>query len=260
VDTRSIPVHQNERPRRKWLFELSILNVPIESVEKRTPKAVLEKPCLGLKKSNDLEVQAIHGDLRHKIVETEFASEENDTSPLGQGRRHMIGSQYQSQESSRLTPCAQMLEPFLLPTSRRTGKTGAIMGLVLRWGNPCFELVHSVVLGILALAVSGHQAAAADCEVISATHSADTKGEALQMSRALAAKSADELQRIRGWKHASMSPYKVQPDPFFKRVRPVVPKDVIYASFITAKTYTTCFTGVVVPYVCTSGSKVCGGK
>jgi hypothetical protein len=38
----------------------------------------------------------------------------------------------------------------------------------------------------------------------------------------------------------------------------VVPKDVIYASFVDDKTYTTCFTGVVVPYVCTSGSRVCG--
>jgi hypothetical protein len=27
---------------------------------------------------------------------------------------------------------------------------------------------------------------------------------------------------------------------------------------VTAKTYTTCFTGVVVPYVCTSGLAVCG--
>jgi hypothetical protein len=55
-----------------------------------------------------------------------------------------------------------------------------------------------------------------------------------------------------------MSAYKVQPDPFWKAVRPVVPKDVIYGKFVNAKTYTTCFTGVVVPYVCTSGSKVCG--
>ena len=50
-----------------------------------------------------------------------------------------------------------------------------------------------------------------------------------------------------------MSAYKVKPDPFWKSVRPVVPKDVIYGTFVTAKTYTTCFTGVVVPYVCTSG-------
>jgi len=36
------------------------------------------------------------------------------------------------------------------------------------------------------------------------------------------------------------------------------PKEVIYGTFVTDKAYTTCFTGVVVPYVCTSGSKVCG--
>ncbi len=121
-----------------------------------------------------------------------------------------------------------------------------------------FRAAKSVVLGILALAVFGPQAVrAADCEVISATHSADTKGEALHMSRALAAKSADELRRKRGWSRISMSPEKVKPDPFFKRVRPVVPEDVVFATFVTAKTYTTCFTGVVVNYVCTSGSKVC---
>jgi hypothetical protein len=116
-----------------------------------------------------------------------------------------------------------------------------------------------VVLGILAVAAPWPLAgvAAEDCEVISATHSADTKGEALHMSRALAAKSADELKRKRGWSSVSMSPEKVKPDPFFKRVRPVVPEDVVYATFVTAKTYTTCFTGVVVNYVCTSGSKVC---
>jgi hypothetical protein len=121
-----------------------------------------------------------------------------------------------------------------------------------------FRSAKGVVLGILALAISWHQAAmAADCEVISATHSADTKGEALHMSRALAAKSADELKRKKGWSSISVSPEKVKPDPFFKRVRPVVPEDVVYATFVTEKTYTTCFTGVVVNYVCTSGSKVC---
>ncbi len=119
------------------------------------------------------------------------------------------------------------------------------------------RLAKIIVPSLLAFALCGHQAAAADCEVISATHSADTKGEALHMSRALAAKSADALRSKRGWRQISMSPYKVNPDPFWKKVRPVVPKDVIYASFVTDQTYTTCFTGVVVPYVCTSGSRVC---
>ena len=78
------------------------------------------------------------------------------------------------------------------------------------------------------------------------------------MSRALAAQSANNLRRSKGWSYVSMSAYRVKPDPFWKTVRPVVPKNVIYRTFVTAKTYTTCFTGVVVPYVCTSGSKVCG--
>jgi hypothetical protein len=51
----------------------------------------------------------------------------------------------------------------------------------------------------------------------------------------------------------------VQPNPFWKTVRPVVPENVILKpDVVTALTYTTCFTGVVVPYVCTSGSAVCG--
>jgi hypothetical protein len=115
-----------------------------------------------------------------------------------------------------------------------------------------------VVLSVIATAVWAAQPAAAGCQVISATHSADSKEEALSMSRQLAAESANEIKRSKGWRYVSMSAYKVKPDPFWKAVRPVVPKDVIYGKFVNAKTYTTCFTGVVVPYVCTSGSKVCG--
>jgi len=115
-----------------------------------------------------------------------------------------------------------------------------------------------VVLGVIATAVWAAQPAVAGCQVIKATHSASTKAEALTMSRQLAAQGANDIKRSKGWRYVSMSAYKVQPDPFWKAVRPVVPKDVIYGKFVNAKTYTTCFTGVVVPYVCTSGSKVCG--
>ena len=113
------------------------------------------------------------------------------------------------------------------------------------------------LLGGLAFALCAYPASAADCEIISATHSADTKGEALLMSQALAAKSANALGQTKGWRKISMSPYKVKPDPFWKNVRPAVPEDIVWASFVTARTYTVCFTGVVVNYVCTSGSRVC---
>lgn len=116
-------------------------------------------------------------------------------------------------------------------------------------------------LGMLAFAVWANQPAAAGCQVLSATHSADSKYEALKMSQALAAQSANELRRAKGWRYVHMSAYRVRPDPFWKAVRPAVPKyALLKPDVVTARTHTTCFTGVVVPYVCTSGTKVCGGR
>jgi hypothetical protein len=134
-------------------------------------------------------------------------------------------------------------------------------GLIDAGGGTSMPRIFNVImLSLVALAAWGPRAAVAatDCTVISATHSADTKGEALLTSQALAAKGAKELSVKRGWKHFTMSAQKVAPDPFWKKVRPKVPTDVIYASFLTPKTYSVCFTGVVVPFVCTSGTKVCG--
>jgi hypothetical protein len=98
----------------------------------------------------------------------------------------------------------------------------------------------------------------ADCQVVSATHGGHWQGEALSMSQALAARSANELKAQKRWRSITMKAYKVKPDPFFKTVRPVVSSDVIVGSFVTARTYTICFTGITVPYVCTSGAQVCG--
>jgi hypothetical protein len=121
-----------------------------------------------------------------------------------------------------------------------------------------FRAAKIAVLAGVAFSVWGYHPALAGCDVVSATHSADTRAEALRMSQTLAAQSAQETRRSKGWSYVTMSAYKVKPDPFWKAVRPVVPKDVTVGKVVTAKTYTTCFTGVVVPYVCTSGSKVCG--
>jgi hypothetical protein len=117
--------------------------------------------------------------------------------------------------------------------------------------------VNIGLIGAAALMLCVHHASAAECEIISATHSAPTKGEALLMSQALAVKSANELKAKKGWRAISMTPERVKPDPFWKNVRRAVPEDVVYASFVTARTYSICFTGVVVKYACTSGAKVC---
>jgi hypothetical protein len=118
-------------------------------------------------------------------------------------------------------------------------------------------------IGVLVLGAAGliplHVVPAfAECQVISATHGGHWQGEALSMSQALAVRSANDLKAQKGWRGVTMKAYQVKPDPFFKTVRPEVPTGVIVGSFVTARTYTTCFTGVVVPFVCTSGSQVCG--
>jgi hypothetical protein len=98
----------------------------------------------------------------------------------------------------------------------------------------------------------------ADCQVVSATHGGHWQGEALSMSQALAARSANELKKQKRWRAVTMKAYPVKPDPFWKTVRPQVSSDVIVGSFVTSRIYTTCFTGITVPFVCTSGSQVCG--
>jgi hypothetical protein len=98
----------------------------------------------------------------------------------------------------------------------------------------------------------------ADCQVISATHGGNWQGEALSMSQALAARSARELKAQKSWRAITMKAQKVKPDPFWKMVRPEVSSSIIVGSYVTARTYTTCWTGVTVPFVCTSGSQVCG--
>jgi hypothetical protein len=102
--------------------------------------------------------------------------------------------------------------------------------------------------------------AEAACQLITATHSAATKAEAAQSSRALAVQSAHQLKGARGWRYVSLSARRVKGDPFWKAVRPNgVPRDAqLKPDLVTSRFYTTCFTGVVVPYVCTTGSTACG--
>jgi hypothetical protein len=100
--------------------------------------------------------------------------------------------------------------------------------------------------------------ALADCQVISATHGGNWQGEALSMSQALAARSANALKTQKKWHGIAMKAQQVKPDPFFKTVRPEVSTNLIVGTYVTARTYTTCWTGVTVPFVCTSGSQVCG--
>jgi len=115
-----------------------------------------------------------------------------------------------------------------------------------------------VAIAIIAGLFSGLQTASARCQVISATHSALTKDGALESSQILAMQNALEIKQRNGWRFYTVRARRVTPDPFWKAVRPLVPAEAIVGRpIVTARTHTICWTGVVVPYVCTSGSLVC---
>ena len=112
----------------------------------------------------------------------------------------------------------------------------------------------------IALVSVGTSFANAACQLIKATYSAASKAEAAQNSRVLALQSASQLKGARHWSHVILSARKVKGDPFWKAVRPngVPPEAQLKPDLVTSRFYTTCFTGVVVPYVCTTGSMACG--
>ena len=120
--------------------------------------------------------------------------------------------------------------------------------------------VFRIGVVVIGFASWTHWSAEAACQLIKATHSANSPAEAAQMSRALALESANDLKRAKGWSYVNLTAHKVKGDPFWKAVRPDgVPAEAqLKPDLVTSRFYTTCFTGVVVPYVCTTGSSVCG--
>jgi hypothetical protein len=120
--------------------------------------------------------------------------------------------------------------------------------------------VGIAVLAIAFMAVGAIGPAEAACQLIKATHSAGSKAEAARNSQALVLQSAGDLKRAKRWSYVTLYAYRVKGDPFWKAVRPTgVPRDAqLKPDIVTSRFYTTCFTGVVVPFVCTTGASACG--
>jgi hypothetical protein len=117
-----------------------------------------------------------------------------------------------------------------------------------------------VALEVAAFAICDIQPAAAACRLIKATASAGSKAEAARSSQTLVVQSGYQIMRANRWSYVTLYAHRVKADPFWKAVRPDGPprEAVLKPDIITSNFYTTCFTGVVVPYVCTTGSSVCG--
>jgi hypothetical protein len=116
------------------------------------------------------------------------------------------------------------------------------------------------VLGVWALILATSEPVEAACQLLKVTHSAGSKAEAARNSQALLLQSAAQLKRTKRWSYVTLYAHKVKGDPFWKAVRPDgVPRSAqLKPDIVTSRFYTTCFTGVVVPFVCTTGASVCG--
>jgi hypothetical protein len=126
-------------------------------------------------------------------------------------------------------------------------------------------MLHILRMGLAVLAITAFSVyfiapAEAACQLIKATHSAGSKADAARASQALVLQQAAALKRAKRWGYVSLTARRVKGDPFWRAVRPDgVPREaMLKPDIVTGRFYTTCFTGVVVPYVCTTGSAACG--
>ncbi len=120
--------------------------------------------------------------------------------------------------------------------------------------------VSAAACALSGFMLMGLQPAEASCQLVKATASSTSKAQAAKDSQALAVESAHEVKRAKGWGYMNMSARRVKGDPFWKAVRPgdPPPDALLKPDIVTSRFFTTCFTGVVVPVVCTTGSAVCG--
>ena len=82
-------------------------------------------------------------------------------------------------------------------------------GVAERRGGECEELfVHD--WSYRGVCILWSQPALADCQLIHATHSARSQAKAVEISQALALRSAYDLQHARGWRHITLSAHPVQ--------------------------------------------------
>lgn len=118
-----------------------------------------------------------------------------------------------------------------------------------------------IFLGGAAIFLSGLQPAeAVRCELIVATNSAGSKAAAAKAAQQNARDTAQQVRRKHGWSYVTLRARKVTPDPFWKSVRPEVRNEMLLKpDIVTGQTYTQCWRGVVVPFVCTAGASACGG-
>lgn len=94
-----------------------------------------------------------------------------------------------------------------------------------------------------------------NCVVVSASHHGFSPQSALQSSQKELDQAVFVLKAEMNWRRVDMTPQQVRPNPTLRSE--VDPEIIIKPDIETDISYTQCWPGVIWPYVCTSGAKVC---
>ena len=117
--------------------------------------------------------------------------------------------------------------------------------------------VRGLALALLAAGLCVAQGAPAWAGCIGLSGTADGFDKETAVSRAQLALS-DYIKEYKAQKHISavtVSAQRAEPQPYW---RPYVSDNMYYhPDIVNAKSYTICWQGVVSPFVCTSGAKIC---
>jgi hypothetical protein len=114
-----------------------------------------------------------------------------------------------------------------------------------------------LVLALIAAGLCTVQGVAANAACLGFSGTADGFDKITAVSRAQAAvaQAITDYRAQRRLGSASVSPMRAKPQPYW---RDSVSDNMFYKpDIVRSDSYTVCWTGVVSPYVCTSGAKAC---
>ena len=94
-----------------------------------------------------------------------------------------------------------------------------------------------------------------NCVVLSVSHHGLSPQSALRSSQQDLDQAVFVLKAEKNWRRVDITPQQVRPNPTLRWE--VDPKIIIRPDIETETSYTQCWPGVIWPYVCTSGAKVC---
>lgn len=110
-------------------------------------------------------------------------------------------------------------------------------------------------LGLFGGALATADGAFAGCGLFSGTADAVGKPEAVRRAQEAVREAIDNWKSSKGVRSVSISPARARPQPYWRES--VSAELFVRPDVVTGTSHTICWRGVVSPFVCTAGARVC---